>query len=267
MGLVAVDPLYLYSQQSAHQVIADYLDAVWGPLLIYLQEIYSPPISLSGKLSAAALPLIRPFLTSAREPKCLKWSRSPETSPGLIMQQYLSRWGGESGGAVIGGTFSKLTISIPLDPQHEFWKTPINDSVQLGLCDPPSFPCEGTCSFEVQRWGFNNPYADYNATLRAIDTMQEIRKRIIITTTTEEQNVNYPVTVTEPSTYPPNTCPVIALAYTLQSHLQYPIDSKYQSMINVLTQFSDFPGPNSLLLYYKVPNYLPTPTRTHADNY
>jgi hypothetical protein len=220
MSLVENDPLYVYTQQSVEEVITSYLETIWGPLLSYLQELYSPPISLTGCLPPAALP--ENFLCPP--PRHVKYQRIPYSVSSTPEYEYLSKF---CDADIKGGSVTTLTISLPKDPNHPWWERPST----LGIMKS-SLPARDVVTFKVTRWGYLHHYSDYHATLRAIDIIHTIRQRTI------PPNLTPPAVSTD--------CEALKLGKRLQEIWLHSLIPDFDSLQ------LDFPNLAPLIQYYQV---------------
>ena len=153
------------------QYLADFLETVWMPLLAYIQELYSYPISLDG------LPTMR--LTSATskmdiifKAKNFTYTRAqPYNSvASRVFQSLISI--SPLGMNIKDGCTTTLIVHIPKNRDHPFWQ------LDLTQCEDKLFTCDeskDTLSFQVTRWGPLEKLSYFSATQRAKDIVRNIR--------------------------------------------------------------------------------------------
>jgi hypothetical protein len=162
--MISEDPLYSFTERSAEFYLSILFEIAWRPLLVYIEEMYTPPISLSGFLGKSLDSFTsqqskstlfdsecRPFDFNTR-PESKAFQKIPENHR-------------------LTGAITKLTIRIPRSQDHPFWKRPPRDLSEWDFD-------KDELSFHVERWGFSNKESFYNAMQRARDIIACIRMHI-----------------------------------------------------------------------------------------
>lgn len=165
------DPLYLFTKYSVEEYLADFLEAIWMPLLAYIQELYSYPIPLNT-LPATPLTSATSKMDIVFKAKNFAYARAQPynsvTSP--VFQSLVSI--APLGINIKDGCTTALTVHIPKNRDHPFWQYSLNQ------CDDKLFACdksEDTISFQVTRWGPLERLSQFSATQRAKDIIHNIR--------------------------------------------------------------------------------------------
>jgi hypothetical protein len=144
-----------------------YLEGIWKPFLIYMQELFSPPISLTGfpSLSTMSPNEIKFYEVFIDTQVLYNYSTCPvlQTLKDIHPTfQYLMK----------PGFITTLTVNIPKDPRHSFWHPQV-------LRAPHKSEVQEKISFEVQRWGQTKQESYHHAAQRAADIIRYIRTAVL----------------------------------------------------------------------------------------
>ena len=164
------DPLYLFTETTADDFILNVFEHYLSPLLDYVQEIYSSPISLDD---ARILPL------SKSVPDCETKIKSSNYSYGRNPQKI--KLSDEEIWKSIVALFpsrnwptptlylTNLTVKVPNSKNHSFWQN----------CTSFEWKADQSAiELQVARWGPTVEGADYYATQRAKDIIRCVRKHL-----------------------------------------------------------------------------------------
>ena len=164
------DPLYMFTRVPLEKCLASFLEEVWRPLLVYMQELYSCPIPLYRS------PTMIFYSAISRKEVVLKARNftyeRPQAYDITASRVFQSLNVLSSSGSVKGGYTTTLTVRIPKRRNHPFW---LLDRAEP---DDKLFTwdiSEDTLSFQVTRWGPLEEHSSFNATQRAKDIIQNIR--------------------------------------------------------------------------------------------
>jgi hypothetical protein len=227
------DPLYLYTQNSASQVITEYLETIWGTLLSYLAEVYSVPQPIRGRLCAMDLPQ---DLLSVPRYITVQWDISDFSQGSTPEYRYLSTFCGPQ---MRKGSISTLTISLPRDPKDPWWDDPIG---RLGVDKPHRKTCDEV-KFQVSRWGRDRRRSDHNAIRRA--------QNIIDAITNEINPPQYSPPSLVSGTVLSTSCDALKLGRRLyEISIRSPPSEDDFSSLQI-----EFPTLSPLIDYYKVPPF------------
>jgi hypothetical protein len=161
--------LYTLTEQTAKAYLVTYLDEIWKPLLIYVQELFGPPITLSGSPSLRLMP--KNEIKSYEDTQMfvhteVQYDRS--TCLALRTLQKINSKFHTSRSK--DGYMTTLTVTIPRDPHHAFWHRQL----------PHVLEFQEKLSFEVCRWGQTRGESYNHAIQRAVDIIQFIRTAVSV---------------------------------------------------------------------------------------
>lgn len=165
------DPLYLFTETTAEDFILNIFEHYLSPLLVYLQEIYSSPISLDDT-RISSLSNIMPDDERKTKFSNFSYDRNPQKmklSNEEIWKSILSLFPSRNW-TNLSLFLANLTVKVPNSKNHPFWQ------------DHASFEWKADQSaieFQVARWGPTAVAANYHATRRAKDIIRCIRKHLI----------------------------------------------------------------------------------------
>jgi hypothetical protein len=147
--------------------LANFFEGTWGPLLVYMEELYSPPIRLNG---FSGLPVtsdtpkkdifIKGNNFLYEQPKLYDYltCRVFQTLSAIAKKFYKSK--------MKGGYTTTVTVRIPEQRDHPFWNC---QDFSWDVSQGPAI------SFQVTRWGPQEDSSQYYATQRAKDVIRNIR--------------------------------------------------------------------------------------------
>ena len=165
------DPLYLFTETTAEDFILNVFEHYLSPLLVYLQELYSSPISLNGAQISPLSNVVPDYETKikfsnfsyGRNPQKIKLS-DEEIWKSIVTLIPPRNW------ATPSLFLTNLTVKVPNSKSHPFWE------------DCASFEWKADQSaieFQVARWGPTVVDANYHATQRAKNIIRCVRKHLI----------------------------------------------------------------------------------------
>jgi hypothetical protein len=213
ISLLKLDPLYFYTDATVDNLVYTLLERSWYPLLLHMQEEYSPPIGLDGlftpvrKLVSSddlTLPA-RNFKYHVPTPKNIFQSTAYEA----LKRVYHCRDTNLRSGVVC-----KVTVTLPLSPHDEYWHRRSLRRVNYPETQEhytwESSSTTPTLSFQVTKWAPDPATAKLYVTDRANDIIQYIRHRL---------HHSPPLTYSrpDPSLIPPPSpvCPALQLGRLL----------------------------------------------------
>jgi hypothetical protein len=242
------DPLYLFTKLPSEFHLSALLEERWRPLLIYMQEIYGPPLCLNGFYSQSIDGLTpKEYI---KHPKKSTWFLSdtrPDDYRTSVVYKNLPQLRERD---EIKGFTTQLTIHIPKYRDHSYWEQSslhefFNWEAGSGISD--------SLQFQVERWGISKEASYYHAVQHAQNIIAAIRTALS-NQTIPSLEVRPPVIL---------HCPVLNLGQKLNDRWlkSDPKSSSRQSIddINFLNELiqtktdSELPVQVHLLLqYYQV---------------
>jgi hypothetical protein len=159
--------LFTFTEQTAKSYLTTYLEEIWKPLLIYVQELFGPPITLTCFPSHTAIPTNE--IKSYKDTHTLVHTQAKYDYITCPVLQTLQNLHPKFRPLMNDGFTTTLTVIVPKNPCHSFWQqqTPLE----------PKF--QDTVSFEVRRWGQTKEQSYNHAIQRAADVIRYIRATVL----------------------------------------------------------------------------------------
>jgi hypothetical protein len=132
--------------------------------LVYIQELYSPPIDLNGLRSHTHMIPIDDWLKSHDYIPTFTYTRSQLNYDTCLVLQTLKGIDPKFEANIKEGYMTTVTATIPKDPRHSFWRP----------LETEGNSSQDRLSFNVQRWGQTEEASYDHAIQRAIDIIRYI---------------------------------------------------------------------------------------------
>ena len=162
------DPLYEFTEQGIKDYLFRFFEHYMEPAVLYLQEIFSSPISLDY--------VSVPPLSDATDPDDIKII-CPNFKYEPLQRTKMSCWKAwESLTRPFDKTPSHknswvtmISVKVPKTHNHSFWQTELDPYKPVQWEDIDS---DNAIEFQVSRWGPSQRHANYHATQRAKDIIR-----------------------------------------------------------------------------------------------
>jgi hypothetical protein len=190
--------LYSFTKLPAEFYLSTLFEEAWRPLLVYMEEVYAPPLSLSGLHDTS----IDSFSSEEEKPTLFhEETRLYDFKSSVVYTtfQMIDRK------ASLRGFITKLTVNIPKSQYHQFWKRLPQD---FSAWEIESEMAE--LSFQVERWGLSKEDSYHHAVQRAKNIIACLRMAV----SKQMQVIDFlGVELISPLTIP--QCPALSLGHQL----------------------------------------------------
>jgi hypothetical protein len=167
------DPLFAFTELDANWYFMLFLEGIWRPLLVYIQELYGPPISLSGLRAQPLLFSINDLFKSHDDTLSCVHTQTKHSYETCSALHILKRFMPDFSTSMKKGFMTTLLVTIPEDPHHPFWHRQ-----ECPQKSEEKWSTQEKLSFKVLRWGETKEEAYDHAIQRAIDIIRYIRTAV-----------------------------------------------------------------------------------------